>query len=502
MFAYSTEAIRLSENPMIAAAQPDALMKQAAQAVAEAAVCMVPSASAAITVVAGTGGNGGDGLYAGAILAQLGYRVHAVLTGESAHAPALSAFVQAGGCVDKRAPRADLVIDAILGLGGTLGLRDAAWQIWQAATAGDPLILAVDAPSGIAADTGTAGEQHVVADATITFGAARIAHAVSAECGEVLIADINVPEVGGSLAAAIASHTPELQLYHAIERERYPWPEHFRRPEQLLIHESLEPGAFHNKYSGGVVGVVAGSAHYPGAAVLTATAAVRATSSMVRYAGPCAREVVRACPEVVATDTLIDAGRVQAWAYGPGAGDTDALGDLLEREEPLVIDADGITQLAQEPALRELMHARNKSGRSTLLTPHEGEFWRLASCYGDAIPADDRVAAVRYLAHETGCAILLKGRITTICVGDTVTCVDARNSWAATPGSGDVLTGILGAWIARNGLDSIALCVAVHATAAWLSAHTEYGLAPTSALRIANTIPQATALLSQDVKLR
>lgn len=107
MFAYSTEAIRLSENPMIAAAQPDALMKQAAQAVAEAAVCMVPSASAAITVVAGTGGNGGDGLYAGAILAQLGYRVHAVLTGESAHAPALSAFVQAGGCVDKRAPRAD-----------------------------------------------------------------------------------------------------------------------------------------------------------------------------------------------------------------------------------------------------------------------------------------------------------------------------------------------------------------------------------------------------------
>ncbi|CAB0531286.1 bifunctional ADP-dependent NAD(P)H-hydrate dehydratase/NAD(P)H-hydrate epimerase [Corynebacterium diphtheriae] len=178
------------------------------------------------------------------------------------------------------------------------------------------------------------------------------------------------------------------------------------------------------------------------------------------------------------------------------------MGDLLEREEPLVIDADGITQLAQEPALRELMHARNKSGRSTLLTPHEGEFWRLASCYGDAIPADDRVAAVRYLAHETGCAILLKGRITTICVGDTVTCVDARNSWAATPGSGDVLTGILGAWIARNGLDSIALCVAVHSTAAWLSAHTEYGLAPTSALRIANTIPQATALLSQGVKLR
>ncbi|AKP09630.1 Carbohydrate kinase [Corynebacterium pseudotuberculosis] len=495
MHAYSVADIRAAENPLIQAAAPDALMRQAAQAVAEAALCMLPHGTSKILIVAGSGGNGGDGLYAGALLAQLGHTVHAVLASSSAHAPALAAFEQAGGIL---APLedADLVIDAIMGLGGTTELRDTTWNLWQKAVAKAPAVLAVDVPSGINSDTGSTGPgaAYVTADATITFGVARIAHAVSPHCGEVLVADINA---GQSLAQAFSTKSPAVDFFQTVQRSRFSWPDHFLRPDPLHIIESLEPAAEHNKYSGGVVGVIAGSETYPGAAVLTATAAVHATPSMVRFVGSCAQDVVRARPEVVATELLIDAGRVQAWAYGPGAGDTDWLADLLQRPEPLVIDADGITQLAQEPELRGLLARRGSHGWQTLITPHEGEFLRLAArCAPIRDIHEDRIGAVRDLARALGCQVLLKGRITIIGSADSAVCINAGHSWAATPGSGDVLTGLIGAWVARSGLDAVPLCVSIHAMAAWLSAQTEYGPAPTWAAKIADFIPQATAALA------
>ncbi|MBL4944609.1 bifunctional ADP-dependent NAD(P)H-hydrate dehydratase/NAD(P)H-hydrate epimerase [Corynebacterium ulcerans] len=497
MHAYSVADIRAAENPLIQAAEPDALMRQAAQAVAEAALCMIPHTPAKILVVAGSGGNGGDGLYAGALLAQLGHTVHAVLTSSSAHAPALAAFEQAGGVL---APLmdADLVIDAIIGLRGTAGLRNKAWDIWQEAVAQRPAILAVDVPSGVDSDTGSAGPDAtcVTADVTITFGAARIAHAVSPRCGEVLVADIGA---GQSLAQALSTKNPAVEFFQTLQQSRFSWPDRFLRPEPLHITEPLEPAAEHNKYSGGVVGVIAGSETYPGAAVLTATAAVHATPSMVRFVGSCARDVVRARPEVVATEVLIDAGRVQAWAYGPGAGDTDWLSDLLQRPEPLIIDADGITHLAQESELRNLLARRSAHGWQTLLTPHEGEFVRLAARYTAIRDVhEDRIGAVQDLAEALGCQVLLKGRVTIIGSADSVVCVNAGHSWAATPGSGDVLTGLIGAWVAHSGMGVVPLCVSIHAMAAWLSAQTDYGPAPTWAAKIADFIPQATAaLLSQ-----
>ena len=110
-----------------------------------------------------------------------------------------------------------------------------------------------------------------------------------------------------------------------------------------------------DKYTQGVTGVLAGSATYPGAAVLCTGAAVAATSGMVRYAGSAAQQVVSQWPEVIATPTVAAAGRVQAWAVGPGLGTDEtgaaALWFALETDLPVIVDADGLTILAAHPDL-------------------------------------------------------------------------------------------------------------------------------------------------------
>lgn len=138
---------------------------------------------------------------------------------------------------------------------------------------------------------------------------------------------------------------------------------------------ALAPAA--DKYSGGLVGVVAGSPGYPGAAVLCVGGAVRTRPGMVRYAGPQAAAVVACWPEAVAVDSPADAGTVQAWVVGPGMGtegqSITLLRWVLGRDEPVLVDADGLTILAAMPAL---LQARRRAGQPTVLTPHDREFSR------------------------------------------------------------------------------------------------------------------------------
>ena len=247
----------------------------------------------------------------------------------------------------------------------------------------------------------------------------------------------------------------------------------------------MEPRFHDDKYSGGVVGIRAGSDTFPGAAILTAAGAVHASPSMVRYAGPQADEVVRALPEVVVTRKLEDVVRVQAWVFGPGTG-TDStarseLAYLLGREEPLLIDADGLTLISLDPELRELLRGR---AAQTVLTPHDGEFVRLRNAEG--ISPADRLAETRALAESLNCIVLRKGRSTIISNSrheSEGSVIDAGTSWAATPGSGDVLSGITGAHLAgaaaRWGNDAFLLDtqpVVIHAVASALAAQTEFGL--------------------------
>jgi hydroxyethylthiazole kinase-like uncharacterized protein yjeF len=198
-------------------------------------------------------------------------------------------------------------------------------------------------------------------------------------------------------------------------------------------------------------------------------------------------------PEVIAAPSASASGRVQAWTVGPGLGTDDtgatALWFALETNLPVIVDADALTILAAHPDL--------VTGRTapTVLTPHAGEFARLAG----APPGDDRVAATRKLADQLGVTVLLKGNVTVIAEPEgRVYLNPAGQSWAATAGSGDVLSGILGALLAA-GLpagEAAAAAAFVHARAANLSA-VDPGPrpSPTSASRILAHVRGAIASL-------
>jgi hydroxyethylthiazole kinase-like uncharacterized protein yjeF len=432
----------------------DALMRKAAFGLATHAARMLARrgrvAGARVVLLVGAGNNGGDALWAGVTLRRRGVGVTAVLlVPERAHAAGLLAFVRAGGRVVDAgsglvaATGADLVVDGIVGISGHGGLREPADAIAAAvAHAGIP-VLAVDVPSGVDTDTGAVGEAAVAATETVTFTALKPVHALAAgSCGPVHVVDIGI---AGLLPDP---HAEVIEEADVAAR----WP---------------VPGPRDDKYTQGVVGVAAGSAMYQGAAVLATGAAVLATSGMVRFAGSAAPGVRARWPEVVVSDAIEDAGRTQAWAVGPGIG-TDKEGRavleaVLERDVPLCVDADAITLLAEHEDLRSAL-----AGRPAVLTPHDREFARLAGEVGD-----DRIGAARRAARELGVTVLLKGNATVVAdPGGRVLVHPAASSWAATAGSGDVLTGMIGALLAA-GLEPwwAAGCASyVHAVAADLAA--------------------------------
>lgn len=564
---YRADAIRAAERPLLESQKsPDELMMCAADAVAQAAAVMlraapepnagdrayggrlagaghVPVPAVAdptadrlpgdprVVLLVGSGGNGGDALYAGARLALLGARVTAVLFGSQPHARALKALTDAGGTAVSPAEtkremfHVELAIDGIAGIGGRPGLRpEAARGVKTLEEFGVP-ILAVDVPSGVDADTGVAGSStseadpagstkpraaaddpegaqsparqelpgHVTAAATVTFGGLRRVHALNPACGEVVLTDISTAE--GSLTVSLARETrPAETLVRATERSRYPWgAARLHQAAAFRLGHSTEPRPEDDKYSSGATGVLAGSPTYPGAGHLAVAGALRATPGMVRYVGSDTSLVSRH-PEVVAAGSLSECGQVQAWVYGPGRGTgkeaAKELAELLRRPEPLIIDADGLSVLAQSQQLREAVAAHGRC----VLTPHAGEFARLA---GD--PGPDRVAAARDLAAKLAATVVLKGRLTVVAGAARATVVDCTHSWAATPGSGDVLSGMVGAFCAAarahgTGLhEAVVSGVCLHAEAAWIAAHTPDGTGPILARDIAQAIPQAIA---------
>ncbi len=317
-------------------------------------------------------------------------------------------------------------------------------------------VLAVDLPSGVDADTGSVEGAAVTATATVAFGTLKPAHVLAAaRCGHVHLVDIGL----GPLLPA--PHADVLDVSDVARR----WP---------------VPGPADDKYSQGVTGVAAGSATYPGAAVLATGAAVLATSGMVRFAGSAAAGVRDHWSEVITTGSVDDAGRTQSWAVGPGIGTDDAgravLAAALDRDVPMCVDADGITLLAQHADLRAAVR-----GRPVVITPHDREFARIAGDVGT-----DRVAAARRAAAELGVTVLLKGNATVVADPEGRVLVEpSTSSWAATAGSGDVLTGIIGALLAA-GLEPwwAAGCAAVvHGRAAASAA--DGAPAPASALQAA-----------------
>ncbi|KXP13073.1 bifunctional ADP-dependent (S)-NAD(P)H-hydrate dehydratase/NAD(P)H-hydrate epimerase [Tsukamurella pulmonis] len=452
------DSVRAAEAPLLASLPDGALMRRAAYGLAR--VCAQElvartggTAGRRVTLLVGSGDNGGDALFAGAYLRRRGVAVEAVLlAADRAHPAGLRALRRAGGRVVVAPSRPDLVIDGIVGISARGALRPGAADLVAPITAP---IVAADTPSGVDVRTGVVHGPAVSAAVTVAFGVLKPVHALApAHCGRVEVVDIGLAPGPGELRAYDDADVAAL------------WP---------------VPGPADDKYSLGVLGVVAGSDAYPGAAVLATGAAIRATSGMVRYAGSAREAVLAARPEAVASDDVAGSGRVQAWAAGPGMGTdgaaADRLAQVLDQDLPTVLDADALTLLAEHPGLL--------AGRTApaVLTPHAGEFARLVGPVGN-----DRVAAAREAAREFDATVLLKGHVTLIATPDGAAVADtAGSSWAATPGSGDVLTGLIGKLLASGlaPLDAAACAARVHGLAAARAADG----APTHAAAISAAVP-------------
>jgi len=445
--------IRAAERALMATVPPGALMQRAAAGLASVCAGLAGKVyGASIVVLAGSGDNGGDALYAGARLARRGAAVVAVAAGGRVHEQGAAALRAAGGRVtgsdDPDLPAvmaaADLVLDGLLGIGGRGGLREpypALAALAARARAGGPgagpTVVAVDLPSGIDADTGVVDGPAVRADVTVTFGTWKPGLLIdpgAAHAGVLELVDIGLgpylpePVAAGFQAADVAA----------------------------LLRQPPEES---DKYRRGVLGIVAGSDRFTGAAALAVGGALRGGAGMVRLvsAGPAVAVVRQHWPEALTVVTgdgtragqeVEEAGRVQAWVAGPGMGTDDAARDrlaaVLGTDLPALVDADGLTLVARE---RELL-AR---AAPTLLTPHAGELGRLTG----ADPADvaaRRLEHARAAAAELGATVLLKGSTTVIAPagGGEVMVNPTGTSWLASAGTGDVLSGLAGALLAQG----------------------------------------------------
>ncbi len=448
---YTAQQMRAAEAIALARVGDRALMARAARAVADAVTARMPSPvpGRRAVLLIGAGNNGGDALYAGATLRRRGMAVTAVLAApDRAHPGGLAALRRAGGrsvlAGDSSVPalltRADAVLDGLVGLGARPPLRPPMDELVGLAAGGEGWQIAVDLPSGVDPDTGRTDGPAFRADVTVTIGGIKTGLLLAdAWAGEIQLAPIEmdpttlVPDADGDAIVVTDADA------HAL---------------------LPNPAPGDDKYSQGVVGVVAGSQRYPGAAILAVGGAVRLRPGLVRYAGPQVSAVLHRWPEVVGTTDPGEAGRVQAWVTGPGMGTDGAalarLRTVLATQEPALVDADGLTLLAQVPWL---LADRRRRGAVTVLTPHAGEFARL---FGDLDP-EDRVRSVRAAAARSGAVVLLKGHRTVIADPAGAVAINTSGSpWLATAGSGDVLSGMAGSLLAAGLEPLLAAAVAAH----------------------------------------
>ncbi|HMM35340.1 MAG TPA: NAD(P)H-hydrate dehydratase [Thermoanaerobaculia bacterium] len=449
MIALGPAAAREADARTIAAGTPGiVLMERAAEAVAREclrAVAGVPLRGERVVVLCGTGNNGGDGFGAARLLRR-SPRVGAVsvlLLGPRARvagdaAETLRRLERDGGEVVEVSAvagleplrGATLVVDALFGTGLSrpLEAESLASHAARIASGRRAFVVAVDLPSGLDAGSGELVGPHVRADLTVTFGAPKIAHVfppAAAACGRVVVADIGLlpagPTAGGSEAVTALDVAP-----------LFP-------PRPAAVHK----GTY------GTLAVVGGARGMAGAAALAARAAFRAgAGKVVVVAAEPSREAVHALvAEATTAEALPETGPT-AVAVGPGLG-TDAWGagrleEALATPLPVVLDADALNLLRGRPG--------TLAGRPgpTVLTPHPGEAARLLGLAASAVAGDPESAA-RRLAAESGATVVLKGfRSVVATPAGRLARVLSGNPGLATGGSGDVLTGIVGALLARG----------------------------------------------------
>ena len=434
---HTRDELRAADQAAIAEVGLDTLVARAGAAVAHAALVILGTGyGKRVVVIAGRGHNGDDGRVAASVLSRRGVRVREIDP----------------GALDDPLPACDLVIDAAYGTGFRGEYRA------PAVPAGTP-VLAIDVPSGLDADTGLACAGAVRATDTVTMAALKPGLLMGD--GPRLAGRVEMAPIGIAVA-----------------------------PGTLWLVEDADIGAWlparepeTNKWRSACL-VVAGSPGMFGAARFSTSAAQRAGAGMVRWCVPGAAPDELPATEAVAlsvpaTDfadaVLAELSRCRALVIGPGLGSEPGVVASVRRlvaeaEVPVIVDADGLGALGPLEKAREVLAGRKVPA---VLTPHDGEYARLAATApgSDVPPGRDRVAAARSLAGALGAVVLVKGSTTAVAAPDgEAFLVTSGSSRLATAGTGDVLSGVIGAFLARgvDPLRAAALAAHVHGRAAGL----------------------------------
>jgi ADP-dependent NAD(P)H-hydrate dehydratase / NAD(P)H-hydrate epimerase len=417
---YTAEEMKAAE----AGHDVEAMMERAGGAVARAVSRDYPGAR--VVAVCGKGANGGDGRIAAQ---KLGAEV-----------------VEVGAAL----PAADVVIDAIFGTGFHGEPREEAARSIEAIRSAGVPVLSVDVPSGVDASTGEVSGAYVEATQTVTFHGEKVGLAVapgSLNAGRIEVADIGLDH-GETRHARVTS-----EIVRRLPRRR-------------------RDG---NKYRSGSVLVVGGAPGMTGAVCLAAEAAFRADAGYVSVAAPRESLPVVEMRLLEAVKRPLEeaseaAERATALALGPGLGRNEEARQLVRRlleetELPAVVDADGL--FGFEPLGRNA---------PTVLTPHSGELGRLLNVETAWVDAH-RLEAVRRALERFRCVVLLKGSETIVAAPEARILISTGTPRLATAGTGDVLTGIVGAFLAKGMEPQLATAVAAraHADAALAAPH-ERGL--------------------------
>ncbi len=459
------------------------LMENAGRAVAEAVARLAPEGP--VRVVCGKGNNGGDGLVAARLLRELGFEVEVLLLwpadelSEDASAnlmrlgrgadvdadPAVAGggarsvgVVEVGDEIAARLAGSGAVVDAIFGTGFAGAPREPAAAAIEAINGSGAPAVACDVASGVDAATGEVAGAVVEADVTVTFHGAKVGHYVAPgkwAAGELVVAPIGIPPGAPEPAAAGVIEPAVLDL-------------------------APRRGPRSTKFSSGQVTIAGGSRGLTGAVRMSSTAAIRTGAGYATVAVPADLEAVFEAAEVevmsrgipgpegrlgtAGADALLAAyAKAAAGVFGPGLGrDEDSLAlarALVPRiEAPLVVDADGLNAFAGSLSYLAAREA------PTILTPHAGELGRLLKRESSEVDAH-RLAAAREAAARSGAVVVLKGDDTIVAGGERVAVNAVAAPALATAGSGDVLSGMIAALLARGLEPFAAACAAVIAHA-------------------------------------
>ena len=457
----------------VAAGTPGAtLMERAGLAVAEAAERLAAAPGAGrILVLCGPGNNGGDGFVAAVALASRGPAVEVAslcpVEKRSGDAAAAAAAWRGdvGDATQARLAGRDVIVDALFGAGLSRPLEGPTRALVARINAAGIPVLAVDLPSGVSGDTGAVQGEAIRAAATVTFFCLKPGHLLMPGrdlCGPVTLVDIGIAaSVLAEAGSALFENRPES------------WWAAFPRPQ-----------AASHKYTRGHLLVVSGPMPTLGAARLSAHGGLRAGAGLVTVASPPDALAAHAAqltsvmlkrfdgPHELAE--ILDDARKNAVVLGPGLGHHDDTPGLIRaalapsaRPRAAVLDADALTLFSGKA--RELRHIVASVSGEVVVTPHDGEFAKLFDGIDAVLQARSKVERARAGARALGATVVLKGADTVVASPDGRAAIAGQDApWLATAGSGDVLSGIVGALLAQGmpAFEAAAAAVWLHAAAA------------------------------------